>query len=86
MTVQAIEVRIWDQRVGAVAVDERAGCYAFEYAPAWKRQGIELAPLTMPVSAPESVFLFLRLPNPRSRDFRASSRVPRPMKIGRAHR
>jgi len=64
VTVQAIEVRIWDQRVGAVAVDERAGCYAFEYAPAWKRQGIELAPLTMPVSAPESVFLFPALAEP----------------------
>ncbi len=64
MSVQAIEVRIWDQRVGAVAVDERAGCYAFEYAPAWKRQGIELAPLTMPVSAPDSVFLFPALAEP----------------------
>lgn len=64
MTVQAIEVRIWDQRVGAVAVDERAGCYAFEYAPAWKRQGIELAPLTMPVSGSDSVFLFPALAEP----------------------
>jgi serine/threonine-protein kinase HipA len=64
VTAQAIEVRIWDQRVGAIAADERAGCYAFEYAPAWRRQGIELAPLTMPVAAPDSVFVFPALAEP----------------------
>ena len=62
MTTSAIEVRIWDQRVGAVAADVRAGCYAFEYAPQWVRQGIELAPMTMPLSAATSVYLFPALP------------------------
>jgi serine/threonine-protein kinase HipA len=64
MAIPAIEVRIWGQRVGAVAVDERAGCYAFEYAPSWKRQGIDLAPLTMPVGSAQSVFLFPSLAEP----------------------
>ena len=44
----AIEVRIWNQRVGAVAADPNIGAYVFEYDPAWVRRGIELAPLMMP--------------------------------------
>src|SRR3546814_15135487 len=58
MDTPVIEVRLWDQRVGAVAPDPQAGCHAFEYDPAWRRRGIELAPLTMPTDASEPVFLF----------------------------
>ena len=58
MAAKAIEVRIWDQQVGAVAPDPQAGCYAFEYAPQWLRKGIELAPLTMPAMGSPSIFLF----------------------------
>src|SRR3546814_7778697 len=57
MDTPVIEVRLWDQRVGAVAPDPQAGCHAFEYDPAWRRRGIELAPLTMPTDAAEPVFL-----------------------------
>ena len=59
--VAAIEVRAWGQRVGAVALDPRLGYYAFQYAPAWKRTGIELAPLTLPLDGPD-VVLFPDLP------------------------
>jgi serine/threonine-protein kinase HipA len=62
MAAPAIEVRIWGQRVGAVAPDPNAGCYAFEYEPRWRRKGIELAPLTMPVRTSPSIFLFPALP------------------------
>ena len=62
MSTAVIEVRLWDQRVGAVAPDPQAGCYAFEYDPTWRRQGIELAPLTMPTDAAAPVFLFPNLP------------------------
>ncbi len=63
MDTPAIEVRIWGQRVGAVAVDPGAGCHAFEYAPSWRRSGVELAPLMMPVSArTPGIFLFPALP------------------------
>ena len=64
MAAQAIEVRIWGQRVGAVAPDPQAGCYAFEYEPKWQRKGIELAPLTMSVGDSPSIFLFPALPEP----------------------
>lgn len=64
MTIPAIEVRIWGERVGAVAADPQAGCYAFEYASQWRRKRIELAPLTIPVGAMPSIFLFPSLPEP----------------------
>jgi serine/threonine-protein kinase HipA len=46
--VDAVEVRAWGERVGAVALDPRLGCYAFEYYPEWKSRGVELAPGVMP--------------------------------------
>lgn len=54
----AIEVRIWNRTVGAVVSDPDTGTYAFQYAPAWARRGIELAPLYMPVSDAKRVFVF----------------------------
>src|SRR3546814_8796963 len=58
MDTPVIEVRLWDQRVGAVPPAPRAGCHVFEYDPAWLLRGIGLAPLTMPTDAAEPVFLF----------------------------
>lgn len=58
MSVPVIEVRIWDRTVGAAAADPTLGCYAFEYDPAWRRSGIELAPLLMPLTARDPVFAF----------------------------
>jgi serine/threonine-protein kinase HipA len=46
----AIEVRIWGQRVGAVAADPRLGAYVFGYDKKWLSRGIELAPRMMPVA------------------------------------
>jgi serine/threonine-protein kinase HipA len=60
--VPIVEVRIWRKAVGAVALDPRLGYYAFEYQPAFLRSGIELAPLTMPLSAASEPFLFADLP------------------------
>ena len=60
--VATAEVRIWDQRVGAVARDPRMGFYAFEYAPAFVQTGIELSPLAMPLRAARQPFIFPDLP------------------------
>ncbi len=60
--VNAIEVRIWGKSVGAVALDPALGYYAFEYDPAFVRAGIELAPLTMPLSKAREPFIFTQLP------------------------
>ena len=56
--VKAIEVRIWEKLVGALAYEPRLGYYAFEYSPVFARSGIELAPIAMPLSRASSPFLF----------------------------
>jgi len=60
--VPVIEVRIWGQRVGAVALDPRLAYYVFAYEPAWRRTGMELAPLTMPLDDGRGTFVFPNLP------------------------
>lgn len=60
--VDVIEVRIWGHRVGAIALDPRLGYYAFEYAPAFTRSGVELAPMTMPLVSAREPFIFTSLP------------------------
>ena len=54
--VDAVEVRAWGERVGAVALDPRSGYYAFEYFPDWAARGIELAPGIMPSAGGPYVF------------------------------
>lgn len=60
--VEVVEVRCWGERVGAVALDPGTGFYAFEYSRNWVRNGIELAPTTMPTSDRKHVFIFPSLP------------------------
>jgi serine/threonine-protein kinase HipA len=61
---KVIEVKIWGRAVGAVAADPQFGCYAFAYTPAWRRSGIELAPLTMPLNDRREAFVFPALSEP----------------------
>lgn len=49
MSTEVIIVRCWGRDVGAVAADRATRSYVFSYYPAWRRDGIELAPLQMPV-------------------------------------
>lgn len=56
--MNAAWVRIWGELAGAVAWDDDAGYATFEYDSAFKRKGWELAPLQMPVSAPQNSFSF----------------------------
>jgi serine/threonine-protein kinase HipA len=60
--VQAIEVRIWGKTVGAVALVPNLGYYAFEYDSRFVTSGVELAPLTMPLSESREPFVFTDLP------------------------
>jgi serine/threonine-protein kinase HipA len=48
--------------VGAVALDPGLNYYAFEYDPAFIKTGIELAPLTMPLSTATRPYIFPDLP------------------------
>jgi len=59
--VEVVEVRCWGSRVGAIALDERSGFYAFEYEPRWVRSGIELAPSTLPTTGARGPVVFATL-------------------------
>lgn len=50
MSVEAVEVSIWGQRVGVVAQSRTTRAYEFVYYQDWVSRGIDLAPLTMPVA------------------------------------
>lgn len=44
------EVRLWGRTIGAVALKDGGKVASFEYDPTFSRSGIEIAPLTMPLS------------------------------------
>jgi len=54
------EIRLWGRTIGAVALEAVSDVAAFEYDPAFVNSGIEIAPLTMPLS--HRVFRFPELP------------------------
>ena len=54
------EVRLWGRSIAAVSVDGPGGVAAFEYAPAFRGSGIEIAPLMMPLD--DRVYRFPALP------------------------
>ena len=44
------EVRLWGRTIGAVSLEEGEEVAAFEYDPAFAQSGIEISPITMPLS------------------------------------
>ena len=62
LRVEAVEVRAWGKRVGAVAREPTQNAYAFMYDPAWVKTGIELAPIAMPLALASEPFIFTDLP------------------------
>lgn len=54
------EVKLWGKSIGAVSWDGGAGLAHFEYDPDFVRSGIEVAPLTMPLS--KRIYSFPALP------------------------
>ena len=54
-------VKIWNEKVGAVAWDEKAGIASFEYNPAFKKLNWELAPLRMPLPQVPKIYSFPEL-------------------------
>lgn len=53
-------VQLWGKSIGAVSWDESAGLARFEYDPGFVHSGIEIAPLTMPLS--KQIYSFPALP------------------------
>ncbi len=60
--VDVIDVYLWGQHVGAVALDPAFGYYAFAYTQAFCDSRVQPAPLNMPASSQDQVFLFTDLP------------------------
>jgi len=50
------EVRLWDSLLGALLYDPVSKMCTFEYAPDWISQGVDIAPLWMPVSTKKYQF------------------------------
>ena len=44
------EVRLWGRTIGAVSMNEERDYAAFQYTPEFAASGIEVAPLTLPLS------------------------------------
>ena len=59
--VPAVEVHLWGMHIGSVALDPTYGYYVFAYTREFAAQGIEPAPLHMPVTTAEP-YLFTDLP------------------------
>jgi len=47
---EPVAVRLWGSTIGAVHRSPNSEAYTFQYAPDFARSGIEVAPLTMPLS------------------------------------
>lgn len=60
--VDRIDVFIWGQFVGAVALDPKLGFYVFAYDKKFGRSGIELSPIQMPLRDTEEPYVFTDLP------------------------
>src|SRR6204780_1332360 len=54
------EVRLWGRTIGAVSLEEGDRISAFQYEPAFLASGIELSPITMPLSP--RIYQFPSLP------------------------
>jgi serine/threonine-protein kinase HipA len=54
------EVKLWGKTIGAVSWDNDAGRSNFQYDPGFAKSGIEIAPLTMPLS--NRIYTFPALP------------------------
>jgi len=54
------EVKLWGRTIGAVSLEDGGRFAAFEYDPAFAQSGIEISPITMPLS--ERIYIFSDLP------------------------
>jgi len=54
------KVQLWGRTIGAVALEDRDSYAAFQYDPAFAQSGIEVSPITLPLS--DRVYVFSQLP------------------------
>jgi serine/threonine-protein kinase HipA len=54
------KVQLWGRTIGAVSLEDGASAAAFQYDPAFAQSGIEISPITMPLS--DQIYVFPELP------------------------
>ena len=54
METNVVKVKLWGIDVGYLSWDKKAGVAVFEYESSFLEQGLDIAPLTMPINAPRS--------------------------------
>ena len=54
METNVVKVKLWEMTVGYLSWDKKAGVAVFEYELSFLEQGLDIAPLTMPINAPRS--------------------------------
>jgi serine/threonine-protein kinase HipA len=54
METNVVKVKLWGIDVGYLSWDKKTGVAVFEYEPSFLEQGLNIAPLTMPVDSPRS--------------------------------
>ena len=59
--VDAAEVKIWGELVGAVRWDEQRRLAFFQYDPGFLRKGVDLSPIKMPISQGSRIYSFPEL-------------------------
>ncbi len=69
-----VKVFLWGEPMGSVTLDPARGCCAFTYTQAFRRMGIEPAPLHMPTSG---VSVTACAGTPLSAKYRLTSAVPK---------
>jgi serine/threonine-protein kinase HipA len=60
--VERIEIYLWEEFVGAVALDPKLEYYVFAYDKKFGKTAIEISPLQMPLNNTETPFVFTDLP------------------------
>ena len=74
--MNAAEVKIWRELVGAVAWNDDIGVAVFEYDPKFKKLGWDLSPLKMSISSAKSQFSFPELRKDKNAEFDTFKGLP----------
>ena len=54
METNVVKVKLWGMDIGYLSWDKKTGAAIFEYEPSFLEQGLNIAPLTMPIDSPRS--------------------------------
>ena len=58
MTDLIVDVKIWGMHVGSLVWDQNTGIAFFEFNDRFRQSGLDLAPLTMPLSMNRRTYSF----------------------------